>query len=115
MQVLPPQYEKPAGQFAGAHVPLLQVSPLAQTRPQAPQLLVVLTCVSQPAAEVQSPKPVLQVPMVHTPLVLHVAAAFGKLHAVPQAPQSLNVVIDRSQPLPGKPSQSANPALQVVI
>lgn len=96
-------------------MPLLQVSPEAQARPQTPQLLVVLSCVSQPAAEVQSPKPVLHVPMVHTPLLLHVAGAFGKLQPMPQAPQSLNVVMERSQPLPGSPSQSANPALHVVI
>jgi hypothetical protein len=87
---------------------LVQLSPVAQARPQTPQLVVVLSCVSQPLAGFmsQSPKPVLQAPLVQVP-VLQLAAAFGKLQATLQAPQSVFVFVGFSQPLLGRPSQFA--------
>ena len=81
---------------------------MAQVVPQAPQLVVVLSWVSQPLAGLlsQSPKPVLQAPRVQVP-VAQLAAALGKLQATLQAPQSVVVFVGRSQPLPGSPSQFA--------
>ena len=63
----------------------------------------------------QSPNPAEHVPWVHTPAPLHTAVALAKLHAVLHEPQSLNVVTERSQPLLGRPSQSAKPDAHVVI
>ncbi|HEY2839885.1 MAG TPA: hypothetical protein VGJ26_12090 [Pirellulales bacterium] len=57
-----------------------------QALPQVPQLLVVTSGVSQPAAAVQSPKPSWHLPMVQAPFT-QVASAFGKEQMVPQAPQ----------------------------
>lgn len=82
--------------------------------PHVPQLVVVLSCVSQPLAgfRSQSAKPVLQVPLVQVP-VLQLAAALGKLHATLHAPQSVFVLSGLSQPLLGRPSQFAKPLAQV--
>lgn len=111
----PPQRAWPLGQFTVPQVPLVHAWPLPHATLHPPQLAVVLSWVSQPLAVVQSPKPVLQAPIVHTPVLLHVAAALAKLHAMLQPPQSVSVVVERSQPLPGRPSQSAKPALHAVM
>jgi hypothetical protein len=41
----------------------------------------------------------LQVPSVQTPATEQLAAAFANVHAVPQAPQSVSVRSEVSQPL----------------
>ena len=86
-----------------------------QASPHDKQFVGVPSCVSQPAcALVQSRKPLLQVVSVQVP-VAHDSLAFGKLQPTPQPPQSLNVLRDLSQPLPGELSQSSQPASQLVI
>jgi hypothetical protein len=75
--------------------------------PQAPQWLsLFVKFVSQPLPGVPSqlPKPAVHMPSVQTPFG-HVSAAFAKAQGVPQAPQSVSVVVLVSQPLSGLPSQ----------
>lgn len=92
-----------------AGVPLL----LLQAEPQPPQLaLSVAMCVSQPAADVQSPQPGEQVLTWQLP-VLQSPAAFGGLQPWPQAPQLVLVFSWVSQPSVGSPLQSPQPAAQV--
>ncbi len=62
----------------------------------------------------QLAKPALHDAIEQLP-VLHDALAFGRLHAVSHAPQSLSVRIEVSQPLPLIVSQSAKPAAHVAI
>jgi len=68
-----------------AGVPLATVQVLPQV-PQFPTLVCVLT--SQPSVGelLQSPKPVLQLPMVHMPPE-HAGVPFATVHTLPQAPQ----------------------------
>ena len=82
------------------------------TSPQAEQLLVVPSVVSQPLLGLPSqlPKPVVQVPSVQVP-VLHLELAFAREHGTLQSPQSLSVVTLRSQPLSGLLSQLLKPVL----
>jgi hypothetical protein len=102
-----------------AHVPpagaLLHtgVAPLQEV-PQAPQLVAALRSVSQPLECVPSQfaNAALHMRIWHVP-VSHVAAAFASAQDVPQPPQSVSVVVGRSQPLLGSPSQSAKPAVHV--
>jgi hypothetical protein len=75
-----------------------------QVSPQAAQFAAVPSCVSQPGAEVQSAKPVLQPVSTQTP-VAHEALPFGAEQGVPQLPQSVMVLSGVSQPLSGLPSQ----------
>jgi hypothetical protein len=102
-------------QAPSAHpaVPLL----LLQTVPQAPQL-VTLVCVliSQPfvATPSQLPKPLLHVPSTQLPDAQD-SAALAKSQAAPHVPQFESVVRLVSQPFGAKPSQFANPPLQVPI
>lgn len=72
------------------------VAPL-QLVVHAPQWLAVLSCVSQPAALVQSPNPVLQEAIAQVP-VAQVAVAFGWVQAIPQPPQFVFVVVGVSHP-----------------
>jgi hypothetical protein len=85
---------------------------LVQALPQLAQLVLVPSWVSQPGADVQSPKPAAQVPIVQVP-VAHDALAFGNEQGTPQSPQSVMVVTPFSQPLSGSPSQLLKPAAQV--
>lgn len=83
------QFPYPGSQVTGPQVPPTHAAPpwsTPQALPQAPQLLVVTSGVSQPAAAVQSPKPSWHLPIVQTPFT-QVASAFGKEQTVPQAPQ----------------------------
>jgi hypothetical protein len=112
---LPSQSPKPPAQ-TGVQTPETQlVVPLAllQLTPQAPQLAVVLSAVSQPLAALPSqlPNPALHVPSVHVPAT-QLALALARLHVAPHAPQSVSVLMFRSQPLFGLPSQLAKPAAQ---
>jgi hypothetical protein len=90
----------------------------SQILPHAPQLfvsLVVLT--SQPLAGFpsQSAKPGLQLATVQAELE-HPAVPFAIAHTLPQLPQSLGLFcVLISQPSAGLWSQSAYPALQLVI
>jgi hypothetical protein len=91
---------------------------LVQALPQLAQLLGVPSVVSQPADALQSAKPVVQVPIAQLmvePLTLQLAAAFGNEQAELQLPQSLSVVMDRSQPLSGLLSQLLKPKLQLGV
>jgi hypothetical protein len=96
----------------GLHAPAEQlVVPFAfaHALPHAPQLEPSLrVSISQPFAGFASQfwKPAEQAPSVHTPET-HVSAAFGKLHAAPQLPQSVSVEMLFSQPLTGFASQLA--------
>jgi hypothetical protein len=102
--------------LADAHAPLLQTWPLVHAVPHAPQLVSELSCVSQPLLGMlsQLSKPVLHAPIAHAPLV-QAAVALAKEQATLQAPQLVVVLMARSQPLAGDPSQSSNPALHAVM
>jgi hypothetical protein len=93
----------------------VQTCPTAQTCPQAPQLLTLVTrLVSQPFAErpSQLPKPALHDATVQTPLV-QAAAPFAPPHDTPHAPQLLMLVRRLvSQPFAEMPSQLPKPAMQ---
>jgi hypothetical protein len=96
----------PAGQVA---VPLV----VLQTVLQDPQCSGLLRLVSQPLTGLlsQSPKPAAQ-PIPQLPAV-QVGVPPEVEHLVPQALQLLMSVLRlTSQPLLGRPSQSAKPALQ---
>jgi hypothetical protein len=104
-----PWVHVPAGQLADALGKLHRV-------PQPPQLLVVVSAVSQPlvAMPSQFPKPPLQ-PTTHVP-VGHDSVEFGYgPHVTPQPPQLLVEWIDVSQPLVIGPVQCAVPAAQLAI
>jgi hypothetical protein len=113
------QCAKPALQFAIAHVPVAQVSMEfaydPHATPQTPQLVSVVSGVSQPLLVMpsQSPYPALQVAMPHAPDA-HVAVAFASgPHGTPQPPQLLVVLSAVSQPFVTGPVQWAKPALHV--
>jgi len=72
------------------------VAPL-QLVVHAPQWAAVLSAVSQPAALVQSPKPLLHPAIAQVP-VAQVAVAFGCEHVIPQPPQFEFVLVAVSQP-----------------
>jgi hypothetical protein len=76
--------------------------------PQPPQSVIVVVDRSQPfdASPSQFAKPALHAPSVHEP-VLQLSPAFGRSQPTPHAPQSLVVLIARSQPLTALPSQFA--------
>lgn len=111
------QSSNPAEQEETRQVPDEQ-SPLpdagAQTEPQLPQSLSVLSGVSQPLASIPSQfdQPALQVSSSQLPVEQEVVA-LGRLQAVPHVPQLLRVRMLVSHPLPPSRSQSANPGLQV--
>ena len=87
-----------------------------QELPHAPQLATVLArSVSQPSdtLALQSPQPASHVSTVQEPLTQDGVAWFGS-HRLGQLPQWLTSVCTLvSQPLPGIPSQSAQPPSQV--
>jgi hypothetical protein len=90
-----------------------------QRLPQPAQFVEVPSWVSQPACVVQSAKPALQpvAPHVMTPPMpmLHASVELGMSQRTPQPPQSLSVVMERSQPFDTVVSQSRQPASQPVI
>lgn len=115
---LPSQFPKPELQ-TGAQAPALQaVVPFGfvQVVPQPPQLLTVLSGVSQPllAAASQLPKPLLHVPSVQLP-VAHDSEAFARLQGMPQPLQLVVVRMLVSQPSLGSPSQLEKPVLQLGV
>lgn len=83
-----------------------------QALPQAAQSVVVPSCVSQPGAVLQLPKPGEQAPIVQVPPG-HEALALGNEQGTPQSPQLLTVVMLCSQPLSELPSQLLKPLLQL--
>jgi hypothetical protein len=102
---------------SGAQAPDVQlVEPLAfvQLVTQLPQLLVVVSDVSQPLAELPSqlPQPELQVPSVQTPPT-QLSLALARSQTLPQPPQLDSVLVLVSQPLFGLPSQLAQPVAQL--
>jgi hypothetical protein len=76
--------------------------------PHELQSASVLSIVSQPFASTASqlPRPELHDAIAHMP-VAQVAVAPAREHATPQAPQSVSVRIERSQPFDAAPSQSS--------
>lgn len=96
------------------HVPPPQFWPVAQARPQAPQLALLLSrSTSHPSAGLllQSPLPALHT-MLHWP-PMQLAAPPAWLHALLQPPQLfVSVLVLVSQPLEAFPSQSPNPPAQ---
>jgi hypothetical protein len=92
--------------------PSMQLCPALHVTPQPPQLLELVSGVSQPLASLPSqlPKPALHVPIAHEPLA-HVAVALGREQLTPQPPQLLVVVRGVSQPLLMSPSQFPLPAV----
>jgi len=107
----PSQLPHPATQV-GTQAPVVHVvvpCGFVQPFPHVPQLdVLVWVFVSQPFAgfESQFAKPGEQLPSVHTPLT-QLSLAFARSHTVLQAPQSVSVLMLRSQPLSGLPSQLA--------
>jgi hypothetical protein len=88
--------------------------PFVHTSVHDRQCAVVPSAVSQPAAAVQSPKPLSQAPCVQTP-VPHVAAACGNAQVRWHMPQSVRVLSGVSQPFAALPSQSPQPMAQVGV
>jgi hypothetical protein len=107
----PSQLPQPTTQV-GAQLPLVHVvvpCGFVQPFPQDPQLAtLVCVFVSQPFAALPSQfaKPGEQLPRVQTPLT-QLSLAFARSQTVLQAPQSVSVLMLRSQPLSGLPSQLA--------
>jgi hypothetical protein len=113
------QSPKFVAQLVISHVPVAQLSPAfasAHTAPHEPQLVRLLSGVSQPFASTpsQSAKPMLQVPMRQVP-VEQSAVAFARMHATPQPPQLVTVRREVSQPFASTPSQFAKPASQLAM
>jgi hypothetical protein len=112
------QLAKPELQVDSVHVPVEHDAAAfgrLQDAPQAPQLVSVVSAVSQPLAEFpsQSPRPLLQLetPQV-PPTQFGVPPAAG--HTCPQVPQLVMLVaVLVSHPFRALPSQSPNPAAQV--
>ncbi len=119
--LFPLQLPKPVAQVMPQPVRMLHVgvafAPGAHTRPQALQLLVVVSETSQPSAALalQFPKP-RRHESPHTPAE-HDAVELGPLaHARAHIPQlARSVCRFTSQPFAGLRSQSAKPALHVAI
>jgi hypothetical protein len=117
LTALPSQFPNPA-LHVGTQAPVVQVVvPFAFVHwvPQAPQFeRLVFVFVSQPleALPSQLPNPEVHVPSVHTP-ELHDSLAFARLQVAPQSPQSVRLLMFRSQPLFGLPSQLLKLMLQV--
>ena len=114
---LPSQLPNPAVQVPRVQVPVVQVSlafARSHTLPQPPQFASVRVFVSQPLFGLpsQSENPAAQVG-VHAPAT-HEVVPFAFVHAVPQAPQLVELV-ERfaSQPLVVRPSQFPKPVLHV--
>lgn len=119
LTVFESQSSNPELQLWMAHEPVPQVAvALAreQVVPQLPQCARVVSVCSQPFVPFPSqlPQPELQLWMAQEP-VLQVALAFAREQLVPHAPQWVSVVRVCSQPLVVFPSQSPQPALQVLI
>jgi hypothetical protein len=81
--------------------------------PQLPQLVSVVSEVSQPSfgSPLQLPQPVEQLGL-QTPAEVHCVVPWAFVQETPQAPQLLTVVRLVSQPLETSPSQFAQPGLQ---
>jgi hypothetical protein len=111
------QSPKPGGQVPVAHVPAAQIAPVpGHTFPHVPQFVGEMPVfVSQPfvALPSQSAKPALHAPSAHIPAVQS-GVAFAKVQVLPQAPQFERVSSGVSQPFAAMPSQSPNPAAQVL-
>jgi hypothetical protein len=117
--VVPLQLPKPALQVPSVHEPDEQLSVAFASEhgtPQLPQSVSVFVGRSHPLPGIPSQlaKCVLQAPSVQLPLA-QLSAALARSHVVPQLPQSVRVLIARSQPLPGTPSQSAKSPVHEVI
>lgn len=85
------------------------------TNSAEPQVLAeALCCTSHPFASLPSQleKPELHDVSVQVP-VEQLALALVREHGTPQLPQSVNVLSEVSQPMPGLPSQLPQPELQV--
>jgi hypothetical protein len=114
--MLAPHAVWPAGQSI-RHVPVTQLWPIGQARPQPPQLAASLCRFTQrPGLPGAAPHTVW--PAAHEPPqvpIAHVAVPpTGAGHTLPQRPQLVAVVLRLvSQPLAALPSQSPKPALQV--
>ncbi len=109
---LPSQLAKPVSQVVSWHAPLVHAdAPLEkrQVKPQAPQLLTLVSAVSQPlpALPSQSPKPALHW-NAQRPAQKGVALA-GRAQALPQAPQFAGSLARSRQ----APVQSVWPETQV--
>lgn len=118
---LPSQFAKPVLHAPSVHVLAAQLAAALgreHAAPHAPQCAsVFVVLVSQPltALPSQLPKPMLHAPSVQLPVV-HDAAALGREHTIPHAPQWLVLLLVLvSQPLLSVPSQSPKPALHVPI
>src|SRR4051812_28507829 len=86
----------------------------AQFRPQPPQFGIALVALSQPAAGLQSPKPVLHEAMPHDDAAQPGEALGSAGQMVPHAPQlSGSLLVTCSQPFVGSRSQSPKPGLQL--
>jgi hypothetical protein len=114
LTALPSQLAKPVSQVVSWHAPLVHAdAPLEkrQVKPQAPQLLTLVSAVSQPlpALPSQLPKLVLQAkPQVPDAQVA--LALLGAAHTLPQRPQcEVEVSVRTSQPSPPLELQSPKP------
>lgn len=127
--VLLSQLPKPVTQLENTHVPVAHEAFALgneQVLPQVPQLLRLLSAVSQPllALESQLPKPLVQAPIPQVPVV-QVGVAFDALQALPQKPQFCREVCRFVSQVEALPSQSPfgavhdetpqTPALQIGV
>ena len=115
----PSMSSKPALHVRTSQVPVEHDS-LAFARlhvvPQLAQFVSVVSDVSQPFELVPSqlPKPLEQLPSVHTPPG-QLSVALSRAHTAPQLPQFVSVVVDASQPFMSLPSQLPEPGLHEAI
>lgn len=111
----PEQQLVPVRQSASAvqpQAPFWQLPPAGHTVLQAPQFSGELSAASQPllGSPSQSPKPASHAPLRHWP-VLQSPVACASAHGWLQAPQSLAVLSDFSQPSAADWLQSAKPGV----
>ncbi len=104
-----PRHAPPAGvQLAVTHEPALQVCPVPQRTPHAPQLAVVVRLASQPSevAALQSPKPLLhampQLDPVQRPVALAAPAQVVVVVVRPSALHTLSVDVEVHDAAPGE-------------
>jgi hypothetical protein len=97
---------------AQSHTPPTQLWFIGHVTPQPPQLVLVLSALSQPLAILPSqlPQPALHVAIAQLP-VAQVAVALVLEQLTPQPPQLVVVLVGVSQPFEALPSQLAKPAL----
>src|SRR5262245_55849415 len=115
---VPLQSRKPVLHVPTRHCPVTHAGAafgVVQFCPQPPQCAsVVFVSVSQPSLndELQLPRPALQVPTAHEPVVHWYVETFGAVHTLPHEPQ-FSGSLASTKPSSATPSQSSSMLLHV--